>query len=76
MNVVLVFPASECTIESWSITKAERKNIDSFEMICWRCILRISSCVITRHISVLLNDVTMSVRRYDNQAHTIIVRIH
>ena len=54
MNVVLVFLVSECGIESWSITKAERKSIDSFEMVCWRCILRISSCVITRHISVLV----------------------
>ena len=37
----LVFPVVLYGCESWTIRKAERRIIDSFEMRCWRRLLRI-----------------------------------
>ena len=37
----LVFPVVLCGCESWTIRKAERRRIDSFELWCWRRLLRI-----------------------------------
>ena len=36
----LVFPAVLYGCESWPIRKAERRRIDSFELWCWRRLLR------------------------------------
>ena len=38
----LVFPVVLYGCESWTIRKAERRRIDSFELWCWRRLLRIS----------------------------------
>ena len=38
----LVFPVMLYGCESWTIRKAERRIIDSFELWCWRRLLRIS----------------------------------
>ena len=37
----LVFPVVLYGCESWTIRKAERRRIDSFELWCWRRLLRI-----------------------------------
>ena len=37
----LVFPVVPYGCESWTIRKAERRRIDSFELWCWRRLLRI-----------------------------------
>ena len=37
----LVFPVVLYDCESWTIRKAERRRIDSFELWCWRRLLRI-----------------------------------
>ena len=37
----LVFPVVMYGCESWTIRKAERRRIDSFELQCWRRLLRI-----------------------------------
>ena len=39
---VLVFPIVTYGSESWTIRKAERKRLDSFELWCWRRLLNIS----------------------------------
>ena len=36
-----VFPAVMYECESWTIKKAERRRIDSFELWCWRRLLRV-----------------------------------
>ena len=35
------FPVVMCGCESWTMKKAERKRIDTFELWCWRQLLRV-----------------------------------
>ena len=37
----MVFPAVMYGCESWSVKKAERRRIDTFELWCWRRLLRV-----------------------------------
>jgi len=37
----VVFPVVMYGCESWTIKKAERRRIDSFELWCWRRLLRV-----------------------------------
>ena len=37
----MVFPVVMYGCESWTIKKAERQRIDSFELWCWRTLLRV-----------------------------------
>ena len=37
----MVFPVVMYGCESWTIKKAERRRIDSFELWCWRRLLRV-----------------------------------
>src|SRR6266481_1809991 len=37
----MVFPVAMYGCETWTIRKRERKRIDSFELWCWRRLLRI-----------------------------------
>ena len=37
----MVFPVVMYGCESWTVTKAERRRIDAFELWCWRRLLRI-----------------------------------
>ena len=43
VNVVktMVFPVVMYGCESWTITKAEHRRIDAFELWCWRRLLRV-----------------------------------
>ena len=38
---VMVFPVVMYGCESWTIKKAEHRSIDTFELWCWRILLRI-----------------------------------
>ena len=38
----MVFPAVMYACESWTVKKAERQRIDSFELWCWRRLLRVT----------------------------------
>ena len=38
----MVFPVVMYGCESWTIKKAERRRIDTFELWCWRRLLRVS----------------------------------
>ena len=37
----MVFPIVLCGCESWTVKKAEPRRIDSFEIWCWRRLLRV-----------------------------------
>ena len=37
----MVFPVVMCRCESWTITKVEHQRIDSYELWCWRKLLRV-----------------------------------
>ena len=37
----MVFPGVMYECESWTVTKAERQRIDTFEVCCWRRLLRV-----------------------------------
>ena len=37
----MVFPVVMYGYESWTVKKAERQRIDSFELRCWRRLLRV-----------------------------------
>ena len=49
----LVFPVMMCGCESRTITKSERGRIDTFELWCWRGLLRIPWTVRRKNKSVL-----------------------
>ena len=49
----LVFPVAACGCGSWTLTGADQSGITSFEMWCWRRVLRISWCVGGSNIGVL-----------------------
>ena len=37
----MIFPVVMCGCESWTVKKAECRNIDAFELWCWRRLLRV-----------------------------------
>ena len=37
----MVFPVVVYGCESWTVKKAERRRIDTFELWCWRGLLRV-----------------------------------
>ena len=37
----MVFPVVRCGCESWTVKKAEHRRIDTFEVWCWRRLLRV-----------------------------------
>ena len=49
----LIFPIATYGCESWTLTKADQSRITSFEMWCWRRMLRISWYMKRSNISVL-----------------------
>ena len=49
----LIFPIATYGWESWTLTKADQSRITSFEMWCWRRMLRISWYMKRSNISVL-----------------------
>ena len=37
----MVFPVVMYGCENWTVKKAERQRIDTFELLCWRRVLRV-----------------------------------
>ena len=37
----MAFPVVMCRCESWTIKKAEHRRIDTFELWCWRRLLKL-----------------------------------
>ena len=53
----IVFPVVMCGCESWIIKKAEHGRIDSFELWCWRRLLRVP-CTARRCNLSILKDIS------------------
>ena len=53
----MVFPVVMCGCESWIIKKAEHGRIDSFELWCWRRLLRVP-CTARRCNLSILKDIS------------------
>ena len=49
----MVFPVVMYGCESWTVKKAERRRIDTFELWCWRRLLRVSWTARTSNQSIL-----------------------
>jgi len=49
----MVFPVVMYGCKSWTITKAERRRIDAFELWCWRRLLRVLWIVRRSNQSIL-----------------------
>ena len=49
----IVFPVVMYGCESWTIKKAEHQRIDTFELWCWRRLLRVSSTARKSNQSIL-----------------------
>ena len=40
----MIFPVVMYKCESWTVKKAEHRQIDAFELWCWRRLLRVLDC--------------------------------
>ena len=49
----MVFPVIMYGCESWTVKKAERRRIDTFELGCWRRLLRVSRTARRSNQSIL-----------------------
>ena len=49
----LIFPVAACGCESWTLARVDQSGIASFEVWCWRRVLRVSWCVKGSGIGVL-----------------------
>ena len=49
----MVFPVVMYRCESWTVKKAERREIDAFELWCWRRLLRVPSTAGRSNQSIL-----------------------
>ena len=52
----MVFPVAMYGCESWTIKKAERRGIDTFELWCWRRLLRVPWTTRRSNLSVHWKD--------------------
>ena len=53
MVKAIVFPVVMCGCESWTIKKAECRRIDTFELRCWRRLLRVPWTTRGSNLSIL-----------------------
>ena len=49
----IIFPTVKCGCEIWTIKKAESQRIDSFELWCWRRLLRVPWTAMISHQSII-----------------------
>ena len=53
----MVYPVVMCGCQSWTIKKAECRRIDTFELWCWRRLLRVP-CTARRSNQSILNEIS------------------
>ena len=53
----MVFPVVMCGCESWTIKKAEGRRTDTFELRCWRKLLRVP-CTVRRSTQSILKEIS------------------
>ena len=54
----IVFPVAMYRCESWTITKAEHRTIDAFELGCWRRLLRVPWTTRRSNQSILKENIS------------------
>ena len=64
----MVFPVVMCGCETWTIKKVECQRTDSFELWCWRSLLRVTWTARRSNQSILTE-----IRRTDAEAETPIL---
>ena len=69
----MVFPVVMYECESWTIKKAERWRIDSFELWCWRTLLRVPRTARRSNQSILKENTPGFIGRTDVEAETPIL---
>ena len=69
----MVFPAVMYGCESWTIKKAECQRIDTFELWCWRRLLRVPWTARRSNQSILKKSVLIFIGRTDAEAETPIL---
>ena len=71
---VIVFPVVMYEYESWTIKKAECGRIDTFELWCWRRLLRVPWTARRSNQSMLINEISLTVHgRTDAETETPIL---
>ena len=53
----MVFPVVMCGCESWTIKKAEGRRTDTFQLRCWRKLLRVP-CTVRRSTQSILKEIS------------------
>ena len=69
----MVLPVVMCGCESWTIKKAERRRIDSFELWGWRRLLRVPWTARRSNQSILREISLVFIGRTDVEAETPIL---
>ena len=67
----MVFPVVMYGFESWTVKKAERQRIDTFELWCWRRLLRIPWTA--RRSNQSIDQSWMFIGRTDAEAEALIL---
>ena len=71
----MVFPVVMCGCESWTVKKAERWRSDTFELWCWRRLLRVPWTAKRSNQSILKETSPGCSWRTDAEAETPILRL-
>ena len=61
----VVFPVVMYGCESWTINKSERPRIDSFELWCWRTLLRVPWTATRSNQSILIRRSVLNIHWKD-----------
>ena len=69
----MVFPVVMYGYESWTIKKAEHQKIDSFELWCWRRLLRVCWTTERSNQSILVNQPWIFIGRTNAEAEVSIL---
>ena len=69
----MVFPVVMYGYESWTIKKAEHQKIDSFELWCWRRLLRVCWTTGRSNQSILVNQPWIFIGRSNAEAEVSIL---
>ena len=68
----MVFPVVMYGCESWTIKKAEHQRIDTFELWCWRRLLRVPWTA-RRSNQSILKEISLGIGGTDVEAETLIL---
>ena len=73
LGKAVVFPVVVYGSESWTVKKAERRNIDAFELWCWRRLESLLDCKEIQPVYPKGDQPWMFIGRTDAEAETLIL---